>query len=52
MSDCDSMVVGTSTKSPFILYNSLRLALVLLQARLSYCKVSIILVTAPCHGSH
>ena len=46
LSDWNSMVVGTSTKPPFNLYSSIRLALVRLQARL-HCKVSIILVTAP-----
>jgi hypothetical protein len=45
-SDWDSMVVGTSTK-PLNLNSSIRLALVRLQARLSHCKVSMILVTAP-----
>jgi hypothetical protein len=46
LSDWDS-IVGTSTKPQFILYSSIRLALVRLQARLSHCNVSIILVTAP-----
>jgi hypothetical protein len=46
----DSMVVGTSAKTPLISYKRISLDLVRLQARLSHCKVSIILVTAPCEG--
>jgi hypothetical protein len=41
------MAVGTSSKASFILHSSVRLALVRLQARLSHCKVSIILMSTP-----